>query len=273
MHPLRIDTPPFQDALSRSVAVTDLLTTISFPPAEAPDVLDGPAAPAASGDGATRPFAIEFPGLDVPGVGSPAAPTRPTPAGPTESVPSTPAVFPTVPSYAILVIGGLVLMCLALTAALATSLSAPAERPEPVLTVGRADRPAPPPEPPAVATAVPASFPAEPVPIPVELLTQLEAASEQPLDVELTRLLDAIQYGFGTRSARLEPTLRSYVYRMSSRFEWNPGSFRVAVSAPTADLAEARSALLADLFPDAVAAGRLRLATTVGPHTLTLVTE
>ena len=52
--------------------------------------------------------------------------------------------------------------------------------------------------------------PVEPSPIPVELLTRLEAASEEPLDVELSRLLDAIQHGFGRRSAVLEPSCEPF---------------------------------------------------------------
>ena len=124
-----------------------------------------------------------------------------------------------------------------------------------------------------MAPSVPASFTAEPTAIPVELLTRLEEASDEALYVELARLLEAMQFGFGRRSAQLEPTLRSYVYRMGSRFEWNPDTFRVAVTAPDPALATTRAALLERLFEDAVAAGRLDVGTGVGPHALTLVTE
>ncbi len=177
------------------------------------------------------------------------------------------------PSWGIVLVGGLSLLCAVLAIALAMALQAapPATAEQP--SVASADRPAaetaPEPEP----VRSPATFSAEATSIPVELITRLEAASEEPLDVELSRLLDAIQHGFGRRGAVLEPTLRSYVYRMASRFEWNPDSFRIAVTAPDPDLAAARGALLERLFEDAVAAGRLAVGTGVGPHALTLVAE
>jgi hypothetical protein len=126
---------------------------------------------------------------------------------------------------------------------------------------------------PTGAESVPASFPADPLPIPTDLLTALEAAGDQPLAVELGRLLDAIQYGFGAESVQLEPTLRSYVFRMASRFEWNPDTFRVAVTAPSADLAQARATVLQQLFADAVASGRLQVASGTGPHALSLAPD
>ena len=127
--------------------------------------------------------------------------------------------------------------------------------------------------PPTPADDVPAAYPAAPEPIPAALLTQLEAASDAPLATELRVLLEAIQSGFGASSVQLEPTLRSYAYRMASRFEWNPDAYRIAVTAPDAGLAEARAATLNRLFQTAVAAGRLDIRARVGPHALSLVTE
>ena len=60
---------------------------------------------------------------------------------------------------------------------------------------------------------------------------------------------------------------------MTSRFVWNPDSFRVAVTAPDPDLAEARGALLKSLFEDAVAAGRLEVGTGTGPHALMVIPD
>lgn len=117
------------------------------------------------------------------------------------------------------------------------------------------------------------AYPADPVSIPATLLTRLEAASDAPLATELSLLLQAIQSGFGASSAQLEPTLRSYAYRMSSRFEWNPDAYQIAVTAPDAALAEARAAMLNRLFQNAVSSGRLQIRAAVGPHALSLVTE
>ena len=74
-----------------------------------------------------------------------------------------------------------------------------------------------------------------------EFLARLEAASNEPLHGELTQLLNAIQVGFGARSAQIDPALRPYTVRMASRFEWNPDTFRIAVAAPSAELAAARA--------------------------------
>ena len=257
------------------MAITDLLDRIPFPaqPRGAP---------------ATRPFRVELPPVervgvplaDAPGgtaaeasaprsAAPPPPPAAPLPDAPPPlrppGVPASP-VRPPLPSYAVVVVGGLTLLSLALAVALAMAArtAAPAAAAPPVAA-------------PAAASAAPSvpepSFGAEPAPIPVDLLTRLEEASEEPLGVELNRLLDAVQHGFGSESAQLEPTLRSYVYRMSSRFEWNPDTFKVAVTAPDADLAEARGALLGHLFENATATGRLQVGTGTGPHALTLVTE
>lgn len=135
-----------------------------------------------------------------------------------------------------------------------------------------ADLAAPGPERPAAAQ-IPALFPAEPRPVPQDLITSLEAASGEPLPVELGRLLSAIQEGFGVQSIQLAPELRPYAFRMASRFDWNPDTFRVAVTAPTADLAEARAATLRRLFESAVGAERLQVRSGAGPHALTLVSD
>lgn len=212
---------------------------------------------------------------DVPA----AAPSRaasgeaaPPPSWP-EVAAEAPAPRVPLPSYAVPIIGGLMVGCVALLVALAVAVVSPAPAAPPALTeVAAAPPSAPePPRPVADVRPTPASFPAMPLPIPIDFLTRLEEASDQPLDVELARLFDAVQFGFGARSARLEPTLRSYVFRASSRLEWSPDTFRVQVAAPSADLAAARAALLTHLFQEAAASGRLVIGPTVGPHGLTLV--
>ena len=253
---------------------------------------------AADDDEAPRPFAIELPPVEridgaIPLPDRPLGAIAPdsddaadADAEADASEPPLPprrparAPLPPLPSWGIALVGALSLVCLALTAALAIAVT---DRPRVEAAPAPADTedaPTPDAAEPASATPAapapsvsPADFSADPAPIPVDLLTRLEQASDEPLDVELSRLLDAIQHGFGSRSAQLEPTLRSYVYRMASRFEWNPDTFRVAVTAPDPDLAAARAALLERLFEDAVAAGRLDVGTGVGPHALTLVSE
>ncbi|WP_420457353.1 hypothetical protein [Rubrivirga sp.] len=272
--------------------ITDLLDSVPFslgapapepsepaPTADRVGASERPGRP--SGDGASEPTG-ERPGLrivtldtlnalDLEGPPAPPSPEPPaaTVAGLGERPPTTSR--PPLPSWAVAATGGLALLSIALIAALAVALTGSTDAVAPSADPA-ATRPAPadaatPPAP------SPASFPADPSPIPVDLLTRLEEASNEPLDVELSRLLDAIQHGFGRRSAQLEPTLRSYVYRMGSRFEWNPDTFRVAATAPDPALAAARAALLERLFEDAVAAGRLDVGTGVGPDALTLVTE
>ena len=122
----------------------------------------------------------------------------------------------------------------------------------------------------AADTAEPAPG-AEPTPVPSDVLMRLEAAGNGPLHGELSQLLSAVQVGFGSGSAQLDPALRSYTTRMAGRFEWNPDTFRVAVSAPSADIAEARAGTLRRLFGAAVASKRLVIEAAAGPDALTLV--
>ena len=120
---------------------------------------------------------------------------------------------------------------------------------------------------------IPALYPAEPRPVPQGVITDIEAASGEPLPVELGRLLSGIQEGFGAESVQLAPELRAYVFRMASRFDWNPDTFRVAVTAPSAELAEARATTLRRLFESATGSRRLQIRSGAGPHALTLVSD
>ena len=276
------DTLPFPEGSAFPVPITELLDRVPFSPGSRE-----PRPEAASATEAERTFEIELPSSEIDGaipIPDRALPTDDLPEPPPDAAPRRPAPAPAdrppMPSWGIALVGGLSLVCLALTAALALAVAEPdrIEAAPPPADTPSAAAPAAVPSAPAELPAAPptvspASFPADPAPIPVDLLTRLEEASDEPLDVELSRLLDAIQHGFGQRSTQLEPTLRSYVYRMASRFEWNPDAFRVAVTAPDPGLASARAALLERLFEDAVAAGRLEVGTGVGPHALTLVTE
>ena len=285
-----VDTPAFPDARPALVALTELLDRVSIRARDTP-----PATGPAAEPGAERTFDVEVPAVGRPTI---ALSDRPEPPAADEApAADAPPVAPqpppvasaaaALPSWAVATIGGLSLLSLALAVALALAVGRGEADPPPA-----ADAPAvaggAPAEPsagaaPASVQAVappadtaapsPADFPADPAPIPVDLLTRLEEASDEPLAVELTRLLDAVGHGFGRRSARLEPTLRSYVYRTTSRFAWSSDTFRVAVTAPDPALAAARGALLDQLFADAVAAGRLQVGTGTGPHALTLVSE
>lgn len=115
-----------------------------------------------------------------------------------------------------------------------------------------------------------AVFAAEPRAIPSGMITSLEQAAEEPLDVELSRLLDAIQQGFGESSAQIAPTLRPYAYRLAGRMNIRQGAFRIRVAAPNEDLAVARAEVLARLFESAgVASNRLTFMPRSGIHSLT----
>ena len=119
-----------------------------------------------------------------------------------------------------------------------------------------------------------AAFPAEPRPIPVATIARVENASEEALEVELGHLLDAVQTGFGDRSAQLEPTLRPYLFRIAGRLSVRTEAFRVAVTAPDASLARARAATLRRLFDVAgISDSRLSIGAGEGPHSLSLVTD
>ena len=182
------------------------------------------------------------------------------------------------PSYGVAAIGGLSLLCLALSVALAAALSTPTgaaghsdgavESAVGQSAGGEADGEA---ASEAAAPPSPAAFAAAPRPIPVELLTGLEAAGERPVATELNALLGALQHGFGTESARLEPTIGSYAARTAARLALAADTFRVAVTAPSADLAEARAALVSRLFAEG--GGHVRVAAGIGPHALTLVSD
>ena len=217
----------------------------------------------------------------------------PSPSG--ASAGRRPAAATALPSWAILALGSLTLTCLALLAVLVAiahpadsaspvssdALAAPVAASaagEPTATEPTSDEasqrvtaaPVAPEAAAAGAAAGSATYTADPLPVPAELITRLEASSNEPLHGELTQLLAAIQYGFGVGSAQLDPALRSYTARMASRFEWNPDTFRVAVSAPEAGLADARASTLRRLFSDAVTSRRLVIQTVTGPDALTL---
>ena len=115
-----------------------------------------------------------------------------------------------------------------------------------------------------------AIFTADSAPLPASVITALEQASEEPLDVELSRLLDAIQQGFGESSIQIAPTLRPYAYRLAGRMNIRPGAYRVRVAAPSESLAQARAEVLARLFESAgVLSSRLTFVPRSGIHSLT----
>ncbi len=213
-------------------------------------------------------------------------PLPPAAAHVTPTVPATPprrragVSRRPMPSRAVLAIGALSLACVTLLAALVLTAAAPGVPTDGAASTMPSPDEATPDAPPAAAVADAASLadaaPTSGVdaqPIPPEMLASLEAASDAPLPTELQLFLRAAAHGFGDQSAQLEPTLRSYAYRLSSRFEWNPDTYAIAVSAPTLALAQERAALLGQLFSAAVASGRLTIQPSAGPHALSLVTE
>ena len=209
-------------------------------------------------------------GYAVPGVTGAASPGGPRAAA-------------ALPSWAVLVLGSLTLTSLGLAALLVVGIGSRAA-PEPAAiapaATAAADGAAPEPaaEPaanpqPAGADEASTAYSDEPSAVPADVIARLEASSNEPLHSELTRLLAAVQHGFGGRSAQLDPALRSYTARMASRFEWNPDTFRVAVTAPDPALADARAETLRRLFSDAVVSRRLEIQTAAGPDALSLVSR
>lgn len=113
-------------------------------------------------------------------------------------------------------------------------------------------------------------FDAESHPISTGVITALEQAAEEPLDVELNRLLEAIQQGFGESSIQIAPSLRPYAYRLAGRMNIRPGAYRVRVAAPSEELANARAEVLGRLFELAgVVNRRLTFVPGMGIHSLT----
>jgi len=208
--------------------------------------------------------------------GRPAAPPNATPPGAPSgaSRAGRPAVRRPLPSVAVLAIGALALACLTLLAALVMTASdaspAVASAPDEVeIVTGAAE--ASPEAPAAVSAAGGAAGSTEGSSVSADQLAALEAAANLPLTGELTAFLSAAEASFGATSAQLDPALRPYAYRLASRFEWNPDTFRISVVAPDAALAQSRVDVLKQVFSDAVASGRLVLVPATGPSALTLV--
>ncbi len=177
-------------------------------------------------------------------------------------MPSRISSGPPLPSRAVLAIGGLTLLCLTLVTALLFAADADGEErvrlDAPVAGAAhlQAAPVATPPEEPAVPRTV---YAAEPEPIPAGVLAALEQSAEEPLETELARLLDALQYGFGESSVEVEPTLRPYAFRLAGRLNVRGGAFRIRVGAYDGALARQRAETLARLFEAAgVAPGRLQ---------------
>lgn len=203
---------------------------------------------------------------------------------------------PPLPSAAVLAIAGLALTCLALVAALVLSSadrpveyqsavavpgipatatppdaeSAAAAAPE---ASGESDAPAPSRTQTVAVDSLLAAFPAEPRPIPTGVITRIEAAETEPVAIELGHLLDAIQTGFGTQSAQLEPTLRPYVFRIAGRLSVRAEPLRIAATAPDGALAQARAATLRRLFDLAGVSTGLSIGAGTGPHALSIVSD
>lgn len=195
---------------------------------------------------------------------------------------------PPLPSSGVLAVSALALLCLSLAVALVLSSSeapveyaatAPTEGSEP--STARLPVATAPPERPqaqGVATlsldSLRAAYPAEPQSIPTAMLTQIEDAGTAPLAVELGHLLDAVQTGFGDRSAQIEPTLRPYLFRIAGRLSVRTDTLRIAATAPDLDLARARAATLRRTLDVAgVSDSRVAIGAGIGPHRLTLVTD
>ena len=154
------------------------------------------------------------------------------------------------PSYAILAIGGLSLVCLGLLAVVAWNVeqtTAP-----PLHLDGPGASSTPPPEPieplPLEEPTHTSAFDTEPQRIPNDLVIDLELAAEETIDVELDRYFEAVLHGFGESSAQIEPTLPTYAARLAGRLNAQSVSYHIEVTAPDSALAAARAESLRRLF-------------------------
>jgi hypothetical protein len=140
---------------------------------------------------------------------------------------------PPLSSRAILAIGTLALVCLALAAALA--FQAIGEEPpamdgqEALVTQ------------PVQASTVPPRAIREALPVSDTTLTGIERAAMGPLEGELDRLALALQGAFGRSSAEVAPVLQPYVAHAAERMRTHPARFVLVVTAPDPELAAARA--------------------------------
>jgi hypothetical protein len=220
----------------------------------------GPEAP----EYAPRDLAIEDPWavISAPSAGDgfyadpeapPATPAPPPAMGPSERSEADVVLRtggPPMSSRAILMVGSLALLCLALAAALAFQAIREPEPAPPALDAS------------AAASGV-ATSPAtrtrsrlpntllESLPVSDTTLTSIERAAVGPLEVELVRLGRALQDAFGRSSSEVAPVLRPYVAHAAERMRSHPARFRLVVTAPDAELAAARADAILHAFEGA----------------------
>ncbi len=147
---------------------------------------------------------------------------------------------PPMSSRAVLMVGTLALLCLALAAALAfQAIGEPDETP-PALEEASTEALAGAPVQRARETRRPNPL-LESLPVSDTTLTSIERAAMGPLELELERLGRALQGAFGRSSSEVAPVLRPYIAHAAERMRTHPARFRLVVNAPRADLAASRA--------------------------------
>lgn len=170
---------------------------------------------------------------------------------------------PPLSSRAILIIGGLALLCLMLAAALAFQALGNDDM-APALDAPAAGA--------GLASAAPASSSirdaanwTESLPVSDTTLTAIERAALGPLEGELQRLARALGAAFGRSSADVAPVLRPYIAHAAQRMSVHPARFRLVVEAPDVELASARAdAILRALQGAGLPADKVAMTATAG---------
>jgi hypothetical protein len=212
-----------------------------------------PAEPAE--DGPLDPWSVVGPEEPQPPVDE-AAPEHE--ASDVEPAGITTAGGPPLSSRAILAIGTLTLVCLALAAALAFQ----AIGDEPPAMDGQEAGVTQPVE----ASTVPPRAIREALPVSDTTLTGIERAAMGPLEGELDRLALALQGAFGRSSAEVAPVLQPYVAHAAERMRTHPGRFVLVVTAPDPALAAARAEGILRAFEGTgLPADMLRMTAGAGP--------
>jgi hypothetical protein len=166
---------------------------------------------------------------------------------------------PPLSSRAILAIGSLALVCLALAAALAFQALGD-EPPAMDASVGEAVTPA------VETSSVPPRAIREALPVSDTTLTGIERAAMGPLEGELDRLAQALDGAFGRSSAEVAPVLQPYVAHAAERMRAHPARFILVVTAPDPELAAVRAEGILRAFQGAgLPADMLRMTAGAGP--------
>ena len=147
------------------------------------------------------------------------------------------------PSRAILIIGALGFLCLALLALLASQLGTSEVESVPPALQASSPEPVALPEAPRPATPEPGAE--------GDVQASLHDAYDEPMLAELFSFFDAVHVSYGDDKAQLPTPVRGYFDELVRRLNLEQETYHVTLSAPSLDLADRRAAGLLALFLDA----------------------